>query len=67
MACLTIQGVLIHHWNQNELTKLLIWFVHVIEVENETTNKEDLSVVRIEVGCERIETIPTNFNMEFDK
>lgn len=48
------------------MTKLLIRFVHVIKVENETTNKE-VGCERIEVGCERIETIPTNFNMEFDK
>lgn len=52
------KGILLNHWNQSDLRKILTKHAQILQISEATLHKTDLSVVKLCVGCEAEGCIP---------
>lgn len=53
---------MIHHLNIVDISKLMIKFTHIIDIDEDTYQKWKLDCARIRVGCDSLAAIPSQFN-----
>lgn len=61
-ALLAIHGLSLHHWNRNDISKLMTKPAHLIDISKETSTKSCKDYARVLVGCENLSVIPHEFN-----
>lgn len=57
----------LHHCNRTDLSKLLVRFAHVVDVDGRILDKSDLRAARVTMGCDRLSSIPRKFNAVFGR
>lgn len=48
----------LHHWNRCDLGKVVARFAHLINVDEATINRTELSMAKARVGCKNEDSIP---------
>lgn len=62
-AWIEIKGIQFNHWNQSDLSKIIINYAQILETSESTLDKSDLLAARMYVGCDDIWSIPTEINV----
>lgn len=62
MAWILIYGLPLHHWNRTDISKIIIKFAHLIDIDKDTAAKSDLRAAKVKVGCDNINAIPNEIH-----
>lgn len=62
MAWMEIRDLPIHHYNRVDISKLMVKFAHIIDIDEDTSVKTKLDCARVKVGCDNLAPIPPQFN-----
>lgn len=54
--------IALHNWNRLDFKKLVVKFAYLIDVDEDTTNKTNVSATKLQVKSKDIEQIPLEFN-----
>lgn len=62
MAWISISGLPPHHQNITDISKLIIKFAHLVDVDEYTLAKTDIQKTKALIGCNSPDNIPGEFH-----
>lgn len=62
-AWITVRGIPINHWNSNNLSKIFIKHAQILQISDSTLDKTELSVERLYVGCDDLDSVPKEISV----